>query len=153
MTASIFQISRSNGGVPKEAVPEVMIRTAGLEGDWQLNRVHHGGPDRAVCLFPLELIQQLQSEGHPLVAGSVGENITTVGLNWTLVTPGTQLLLGDRVLLEVVSYTVPCRTIQGAFADHKFGRISQKTHPGSSRVYARVLAEGVVRVGDPVVMV
>ncbi len=153
MTATIFQLSRSNGGVPKLAVPEVMIRTAGLEGDWQLNRVHHGGPDRAVCLFPIETIQTLQAEGHPIVPGSVGENITTVGLHWELVVPGTQLLLGDRVLLEIVSFTVPCRTIQRAFADGKFGRISQKTHPGSSRVYARVLAEGVVRVGDPVVLV
>ncbi len=153
MTASIFQISRSNGGVPKLAVPEVMIRTSGLNGDWQSNRVHHGGPDRAVCLFPHELIQSLQREGHPIVAGSVGENITTAGLDWTLVVPGTQLLLGERVVLEIVSYTVPCRTIQRAFADHKFGRISQKTHPGSSRVYARVLTEGMVRVGDAVALV
>ena len=29
-------------------------------------------------------------------------------------------------------------------------RISQKVHPGSGRLYARVLVEGVVRPGDPV---
>ena len=36
------------------------------------------------------------------------------------------------------------------FADGDFNRMNQKTHPGCSRVYARVLEEGQLRTGDTV---
>ncbi len=153
MTARIHQLSRSPGGVPKRAVPEVHIGTTGLEGDWQKNRKHHGGPMRAVCLFPLEHIEALRAEGHPIEPGSVGENVTTAGLDWTLVVPGVRLRLGDDCELEVVSYTEPCRTIRHAFADGRSERIGQDTHPGWSRVYARVVREGHVRASDVIALV
>ena len=38
----------------------------------------------------------------------------------------------------------------GSFKDGEFARVSQKRHPGWSRVYARVLVEGTIRQGDPV---
>ena len=43
-----------------------------------------------------------------------------------------------------------CRTIAGSFTDGAFVRISDKVHPGWSRLYARVLREGFVRDGAPV---
>jgi MOSC domain-containing protein YiiM len=58
--------------------------------------------------------------------------------------------LGAEVLLEIVSFTSPCKTIRESFIDGRFARISQKLHPGWSRVYARVLSEGEVRFGDSV---
>jgi MOSC domain-containing protein YiiM len=58
--------------------------------------------------------------------------------------------LGAEVLLEVASFTSPCKTIKESFIDGRFVRISQKLHPGWSRVYARVLSEGEVRFGDSV---
>ena len=56
----------------------------------------------------------------------------------------------DGVLLEVTSYTTPCRTIMRAFKDGAHGRISQALYPGWSRVYTRVLAEGVIAAGAAV---
>jgi MOSC domain-containing protein YiiM len=38
----------------------------------------------------------------------------------------------------------------GSFKDREFARVSQKRHPGWSRVYARVLVEGRIRRDDPV---
>ncbi len=52
----------------------------------------------------------------------------------------------------ITSYTKPCRTIRESFAGHHISRISQKVYPGWSRVYARVLREGAVSVGDPVMV-
>lgn len=150
MAASVHQLNRSNGGVPKRGVAEVRVTHDGLDGDWQTDRKHHGGPDRAVCLFPIELIRTLQAEGHPIVPGSVGENITTEGLDWSRVVPGVTLRIGNEVVLEIVSYTTPCRTIAAAFADGEFLRISQKHRPGNSRVYARVLAGGTIAHGDAI---
>jgi MOSC domain-containing protein YiiM len=134
-------------------VPESRVDAGGVSGDWQKNRKHHGGPDRAVCLYSMERIDALRGEGHPIAPGAIGENLTLAGLEWERLVPGVRLRVGADVLLEITSYTTPCRTIAGAFADGRSTRVSQKLHPGWSRVYARVLAAGTVRVGDPVALV
>ena len=57
--------------------------------------------------------------------------------------------VGDAIL-EVTGFTKPCQTIRDSFMHERFIRLSQKHYPGWSRVYARVLREGMVRVGDKV---
>jgi MOSC domain-containing protein YiiM len=111
---------------------------------------NHGGPERAVCVYSMEKIRALQKEGHPIDVGTVGENVTLEGVDWDLVVPGARIRLGEKVLLEVASFTSPCKTIKGSFIDGEFVRISEKLHPGWSRVYARVLSEGEIRFGDHV---
>jgi MOSC domain-containing protein YiiM len=150
VTGRIVQISVSNGGVPKMAVASARITSEGVEGDRQRDLEHHGGPERAVCLFSMERIRELQHEGHGIVPGAVGENVTVEGIDWDTVTPNSRLQLGDDVVIEVTRYTSPCFNIKGSFVDGNFARISQKRHAGWSRVYARVLASGTVRAGDPV---
>jgi MOSC domain-containing protein YiiM len=66
------------------------------------------------------------------------------------VQPGARLRLGDEVLLEITRYTTPCLNIRPAFRDGDYSRVSQKRHPGHSRVYARVVTTGTLRRGDPV---
>lgn len=146
----VYQISVSNGGVPKLAVPEAMITRLGVKGDRQGNPDIHGGPDRAVCVFSLEVIQALRAEGHPIAPGSTGENLTLAGLDWFALKPGDRIRVGS-VRLELVSYTAPCVHNGRWFLHENFSRISQKKWPGWSRLYARVLIEGVIRMGDPVV--
>jgi MOSC domain-containing protein YiiM len=150
---TIHQISVSDGGVPKLAVPEAEVAVGGLEGDRQRDRRNHGGPDRAICLFSLDVIERLRVEGHPIAPGTAGENITVSGVDWGLMQPGTRLRLGDRVLLEVTRFTTPCTNIAGSFADGEYGRILEQIHPGESRVYARVVTPGRVRQGDRVALV
>jgi len=145
----IVQLSVSNGGVPKRAVPMARITPLGLEGDAHRDGEHHGGPERAVCLFAMEAIRELQAEGHPLVPGALGENVTLEGLDWSAVQPGTRLQLGDEVVLEVTRYTTPCFNIRPAFRGGDYSLVSQKRHPGRSRVYARVVATGMLHGGDP----
>jgi MOSC domain-containing protein YiiM len=53
----------------------------------------------------------------------------------------------------VTRYTSPCFKIKQSFADGDYSRVSQKRHPGSSRVYARVLKTGRIKQGDPVRLV
>jgi MOSC domain-containing protein YiiM len=149
----IFQINVSNGGVPKQPVRRAAVRHLGVEGDRQRNTQAHGGPDRAVTLFALERIQALQAEGHLIYPGSIGENLTLVGLDWDQVIPGVRLLLGKDVLLEVTTYTSPCNNLVESFSGGDYGRVSQNRQPGWSRVNARVLQEGEIKLGDPVVLV
>ncbi len=149
----IVQISVSPGGVPKLPVLSARVTELGLEGDQHRDMEHHGGPERALCLFALEQINALQAEGHNVSPGAIGENLTVEGLDWERVIPGSRLELGAGVLIEVTRYTSPCFNIKKNFADGDISRVSQKRHPGSSRVYARVLRAGMIRRGDTVRLV
>jgi MOSC domain-containing protein YiiM len=144
----IYQINISRGGVPKLPIAVARVTEEGIDGDMHEDTQDHGGPMRALCLFTLEEIEQLVSEGHPIYPGATGENVTLSGVPLAALTPGTQLALGDEILIEVTRYTTPCKTIKEAFNNADFTRISQKLHPGESRVYAKVLRGGEMRAGD-----
>jgi MOSC domain-containing protein YiiM len=145
----IYQLNCSGGGVPKLPVEEAQLTPTGLVGDRHRYRFH-GGPQRALCLYSLEVIQALQAEGHPIYPGSTGENVTIAGLAWAELAPGCRLALGDEVVIELTSYTTPCRKIRDSFDDGKFERISQKAHAGRSRLHARVIRTGRLAVGQTV---
>lgn len=145
----VESINRSDGGVPKRPVAECEIRVTGLLGDRQRDLRYHGGPDRAVCLYSAERIAALREEGHSIEAGSIGENLTVSGLDWSALGPGVRLRVGPA-LLEVTKYASPCSNITEWFLEGDITRVSQKVRPGWSRVYARVLTPGRVEVGDAV---
>jgi len=147
---TISQLSVSPGGVPKLAIAEARVGTLGIEGDGHAHPDIHGGPERAVCLYSLDLIEALAADGHPIGPGSTGENVTVQGVDWSLIVPGARLRLGDAVELEITRYTTPCANIRASFADGDSNRIHHNLHPGWSRVYARVLAPGHLRTGDSV---
>lgn len=148
MIGRLHSINVSRGGVPKLPVQFAEVTALGLVGDAQRDLRLHGGPERAVCLWSLEVILALQREGHPVRIGSTGENLTLSGLPWPQLAPGAKLTVGPQVVLEITSHATPCRTIWHSFRLRRYGRISHKKHPGESRLYARVLQPGVVRVGD-----
>lgn len=145
----ILRINVSGGGVPKLAVAEATLGPLGLAGDDHDDKEDHGGPDRALCLYSLERLRVLRAEGHPVEAGSMGENITLEGLDTASLGIGDQLTIGETEV-EVTAYATPCRTIASSFIDGGFSRVLQQRHPGDSRLYARVLLGGRIRQGDPV---
>jgi MOSC domain-containing protein YiiM len=151
MTATVVQLSRSRGGVPKLAVDEAAVTANGLEGDKQRDRRFHGGPTRALCLYSDDLIEHLAREGHPVTRGSLGENVTIRGLDWRELSPGARLTIGE-IEVEITAFAAPCKTIRGSFLGEDFTRISQKLHRGWSRVYCRILRQGTVRVHDVVTL-
>lgn len=149
MGGILASINVSDGGLPKVPVFEALVTANGVARDRQHDRERHGGPERAVVLYSVEIIEALQREGHPIAVGAAGENLTFGGLEWAALAPGRELLVGP-VHLALSRYANPCYKIAHLFADADFSRISHKTHPGWSRLCARVLEEGLVRPGDPV---
>jgi MOSC domain-containing protein YiiM/catechol 2,3-dioxygenase-like lactoylglutathione lyase family enzyme len=147
---AIHSINVSGGGVPKHRIAVGEITRSGLVGDAHAKPEIHGGPHQALSLFALERIEALAREGHPIEPGSTGENVTTRGLDWEQVTPGTCLRLGERVVIRITGFAAPCRTIRASFHDGRFARLNQLLAPGGSRVYAEVLAEGTIRPGDAI---
>jgi MOSC domain-containing protein YiiM len=146
----IVQINVSPGGLPKRPVPRARVTPGGLEGDGHRSLTHHGGPDRALCLFSIEQIEALQAEGHGVEPGALGENLTLAGLDWPSVQPDDVFRLGEDVLVQITRFTSPCRNVRASFVDGAYSRVSQTRHPGWSRVYARVLVPGEIAAGDPV---
>ena len=147
---SIAQINASDGGVPKQAVDAADVSVRGLVGDRQDNRMHHGRPFQALCLWSAEVIGELAAEGHPIGPGRAGENVTVTGIDWREIRPGGQLLLGE-VECELSAWAVPCRKNDQWFTGRS-DRIDHDLHPGWSRIYAWVLEPGTIRTGDPVVI-
>jgi MOSC domain-containing protein YiiM len=152
MPGRVESVNVSRGGVPKANVVEAFVTKQGVDGDSQRDLRVHGGPDRAVSVFSSEVIRALQRNGHPIAPGTIGENLTVSGIEWAAVAPGRELRVGG-VRLLVTGYAAPCENIRHSFGDKQITRVSQKRHPGCSRVYTRVLEEGLVRVGDPVELV
>jgi MOSC domain-containing protein YiiM/GNAT superfamily N-acetyltransferase len=144
----VLQVNVSQGGVPKLPIERAWVTQLGLETDGHNEDTVHGGPHRAVCLFAIEAIERLQAEGHPVEPGGVGENLTTSGIEWSLLPIGTRARIGDVLEIELSSPTNPCATQKQNFLGGRFSRISIDLHPSDSRMYARVLREGEVRPGD-----
>ena len=145
--AHIFQLARSGGGVPKHSIPEAEVGELGIVGDVQTHTKIHGGPERALCLFALEVIERLQREGHPIYPGSTGENVTIAGLDWSALQSGTRIALGDSVVVELTRTAEPCKTIAASFIDRKHKRLEA---PGEMRWYCRIVRGGTLRPAMPV---
>jgi MOSC domain-containing protein YiiM len=143
-------VNVSAGGVPKLPVDRAWVGRFGLEGDAQRHDTIHGGPHRAVTLFAIEAIRRVRADGHPISAGSTGENLTTEGVEWATLPVGIRAAIGERLVLEISKPDMPCDTIAGSFNDGRSGRISILTHSLDARMYARVLTEGEVRPGDTI---
>jgi MOSC domain-containing protein YiiM len=149
-TGRVVQLNRSSGGVPKLPVDSIEVGYGGVIGDVQKTRRHHGKPNQALCLWNIESIESLRADGHPIDAGSAGENVTVGGLAWSDVTPGVRLQIGG-VLCEVSCYAWPCAQNARWFNDREFSRIHPANGP-HSRVYATVLEPGHVVAGDTIVL-
>jgi MOSC domain-containing protein YiiM len=144
MKGTLRQLSISSGGMPKLPVESAEVTATGVGADWQTNRKYHGGPDRAVCLFSVELYDGLRSEhGIDLVPGSLGENFTTEGFDLMALKPGRRLRVG-RCVIEVTDIRVPCRNL------NRWHPSLMKIVQGRSGWVCRVNTAATVRPGDAI---
>jgi len=60
---TVHQLNVSQGGVPKGPIEVGEVDSLGLAGDGHAKTAIHGGPDKALSLFPLEAIERLAAEG------------------------------------------------------------------------------------------
>ncbi len=152
-SGTIVQISISRGGVPKLPISMAAVDVRGVAGDAHADARAHGRLEQALCLYSVERIAALRTEGHRVDPGSTGENITTEGLDWRYVVPGARLRLGsdpDGVLIEITGWASPCWKNARWFRNGDFRRLDEGKHPGFGRAYARVLQGGTIQAGDPI---
>jgi len=118
----------------------------GLDGDEQGDKVHHGGPDKAVCVYLERWYpywkQQLE---RTLEYGAFGENITVSEWSEDDVCIGDKLQLGTA-LVQVSQPRQPCFKLGIRNGLPALPELVIKQ--GNTGFYLRVLKEGEVRAGD-----
>lgn len=145
-TGTVAGLFLSDGGVPKTAIDTATIGFRGIVGDRQASRAHHGRPWQALCLWSSEVVADLALAGHPIRAGSAGENVSVSGLDWSTMRPGLRLVLGNATIV-LTAYAIPCHKNARWFTDGDYERMSHE-RGDASRVYALVEQPGQVSVGD-----
>lgn len=139
-------------GIYKQPVAgPVFLSTTGIDGDTIVDTDVHGGLDQAVYIYTLEDYLWWEKElDRKLTPGMFGENLTISNLGDMPLTIGDHLHIG-KVVLEISAPRVPCFKLAARMEDPKFGKkFVNAVRPG---VYARVLQEGSVSVGDNVVLI
>jgi MOSC domain-containing protein YiiM len=139
-------------GIYKEPVAgRVATHGVNIDGDEQADRQVHGGPDRAAYAYAQEdLTWWSEQLGRPVPPGSMGENLTTSGLDVTGALVGERWRVGT-VLFEVSSPRVPCYKLGLRMEDGRFQqRFAAAGRPGA---YLRIVEHGTLAAGDPITVV
>jgi len=164
-------VARLNVGLPKplpyrgKAVPSGFVKEpvgeplwlseTGLEGDDQADKKNHGGPEKAVCVYPLEHYPYWEGRlGRVLPAAAFGENFSTEGFAEPGVRIGDVYRVGDPVRGATVQVSQPRQPCYKLAARHGVKELAlwvQRT--GLTGFYFRVLEEGEVRAGDGISLV
>ena len=130
----------------KGPVPEAMLRLHGFEGDDQADRRNHGGPDKAVCVYPFDHYPYwVRLLGRALDPASFSENLTVSGAVEDEVCIGDVFGVGEAVV-QVSQPRTPCGKLAGKNRQRTLVRLI--TQAGFTGFYMRVLSEGLVSNGD-----
>ena len=111
---------------------------------------------RQVHLVQVELFDELAVEGHEVAPGELGENVTTAGVDLLALPLGTRIRLGDAAEVELTGLRNPCVQIE-RFQPGLMKRLIRRDAKGATHrragVMAIVVEGGVVRPGDPIIVV
>jgi len=127
----------------------VRVGELNIDGDRQSDLVKHGGPLRAVYMYPSEHYAFWQTElpGTELPWGAFGENLTIEGLVEDQVRIGDRLRVGSAELV-VTRPRKPCYKL-----GIRLGRrdiVARFRASGRSGFYLSVAREGELRAGDAI---
>lgn len=144
-TLTVGRRTVPSGIVKRPADAPVQVDRDGLAGDQQADLRVHGGPDKAVCIYPGEHYPHwIQHLGRALPPAAFGENLTTSGLLETDLRIGDVLALGT-VRLQV---TQPRRTCYKLTARHDHPDLAREVQrSGRTGFYCRVLHPGLLSPG------
>ncbi|EEK78930.1 MULTISPECIES: MOSC domain-containing protein [Bacillus cereus group] len=154
----VYEVLSLNIGLPKEVMYGGKLIQTGInkvetkepiylsflkfKGDGQADLVHHGGVDKAVCVYSGDHYEYWEKElNQDLVYGAFGENITVSGLREEDVCIGDTFKLGEAIV-QVTQPRQPCFKLAKKYNVPKLPLYFQET--GYTGFYFRVLKEGWV---------
>ncbi|MNI17887.1 6-N-hydroxylaminopurine resistance protein [compost metagenome] len=121
-----------------------------FDGDGQGDLKHHGGVDKAVCVYPFERYAYWEQRlGLSLSVGAFGENVTTEGMLEDQICIGDIFQFGEAVV-QVSQPRQPCYKIAARYGVKELPALVQET--GYTGYYLRVLQEGWVSPEDTLML-
>jgi MOSC domain-containing protein YiiM len=128
-------------GTRKEPIADGYIRQDyGLAGDAHADCTTH----RQVSLLAMESINKMRRLGYDVGPGDFAENLTTEDIELISLPVGTELCVGNEVILEISQIGKECHTGCAIFR-----QVGKCVMPKEG-VFARVIRGGTVRVGDEI---
>lgn len=128
--------------IEKKSVSQAFLSKESFQGDGVAATEFHGGPDRAVCFYPVEHYSKWSAEfGIKLAPPTFGENISASAMTEADIHIGDTYRLGESVI-QVSQGRVPCSKISKYNdIDQLLKRVVQTGYTG---YFFRVLEEGMV---------
>lgn len=127
---------------------DIELGTSGFAGDEQGDRRHHGGPEKAVHQYPSEHLpawrRDFPGQRERFRPGSLGENLSTIGMTEDAVCIGDTYRLGSAVL-QVSQGRQPCWRIDEHFGVRGMAKYMQETR--RTGWYCRVIEPGFAAAG------
>ena len=146
----IFQGREIITGICKQPVTgPLRLSRSGFENDGGGDLKHHGGSDKAVCVYSLDHYPYWEDTlGKKLPVAAFGENLTVSNLNEDDICIGDIFLIGTAYV-QVSQPRQPCRTLAA-----RYGRddlVKLVVNSGFTGFYFRVLEEGIVEKGKELI--
>lgn len=134
-------------GIHKKPVSNpVFLSVLNFEGDGQADLEHHGGREKAVCVYLYEHYPYWEKElGKPLHFSSFGENLTLQGMTEDEFCIGDSFQMGEAVV-QVSQPREPCFKLSLVHGRNDMPLLVRNT--GYTGFYFRVLKEGLVSPSD-----
>ncbi|GGF90126.1 MOSC domain-containing protein [Paenibacillus abyssi] len=134
-------------GIFKQPVNGVQwLSYNGLSGDGQADLVHHGGVDKAICVYVYDYYKHWERAlGKKLEYSAFGENFTVSGGHERVVAIGDIYRIGSAKV-QVSQPRMPCFKLSIKHGEPQLQEwVLNKGYTG---FYFRVLEEGEVKAGD-----
>jgi len=138
-------------GIPKFSIPRAFVSYSGLNGDFNRWRTEEkkGEPDYALVIHSKEKLESLFCEGKRVEPGDLGENITTIGIDYDTMVPGKRYRIGKDAEIQISKVCTPCEGLKHLpYVGDKNLTAFMKALMGRRGWYAKVLKEGVIEVGS-----
>ncbi|RPH58221.1 MAG: MOSC domain-containing protein [Burkholderiales bacterium] len=129
------------------------VATLGVDGDEQADQSVHGGPDKAVYVYPAEhypfwqTVRGQAGRPGPLPHGSLGENLTVSGLLEPAIWVGDRLRIGE-VELVVTQPRTPCYKFDAHLGFAWAGKMMVQS--GYTGFHCAVVRPGRLAAGDEI---
>lgn len=118
-----------------------LLEGFGLKGD------AHAGPwHRQVSLLANESVEKMKAKGLKVGFGDFAENITTEGIDLVSLPIGTEIRIGDSIVLRVTQIGKECHERCAIYA-----QAGDCVMPREG-IFAEVVKEGEVKVGDKIII-
>lgn len=118
-----------------------LLKDFGLRGD------AHGGPwHRQVSLLANESVEKMKAKGLQVGFGDFAENITTEGIDLVSLPIGTEIRIGDFVVLRVTQIGKECHERCAIYF-----QAGDCVMPKEG-IFAEVISEGEIKVGDEIII-